>query len=569
MPIGFSDGTVYEDELHLAGGLGQNVHTGRPQITIRPMPKDPEVIQPKELPQDDKPNTPVVDPQLLHPEANESDFEISAQKRALPSSDLSSAPEGTSQDASRIDSKPDTEGLREKIRQGARWIQEKTGIGKESFVEDFLWKLQNSSEIMKGYFEGKIDQQDPAFIGAVTQLMTTAGNVGLATAPLRTGSAGVFGGALGRGMTAYQAFIREAEKAGLNLENNWRFEPGYGYVQDWADPRTKYAFDKMMDWVKNNETLAKSMDAEGRDKQHIFESTGLFKGKDGKWRHEIPDNEAKLSDKAIADLHTENAFRRTLFDTDRDKRVLLKDVLEHPALFEAYPELGDYKVTTLPIKEVAKGTRGWFDSTSNEIALAPGLEAKEALSVILHEVQHGIQRIEGFARGGSPEEFLPKSLQNLIEEAGKFGEDFAKKSAAILKNDSNLLIRIVKQEKQLKDPRFSDIVNDQSHGWNTDWVEEAIRTRKAYVELVSAGLMDDARKAVRLGELIDFAKKEAQERYMSLYGEIEARNVQERLRINQEIEKTTNAKVKEILKLKLIHPESTEPKARLKPEIRY
>lgn len=69
---------------------------------------------------------------------------------------------------------------------------------------------------------------------------------------------------------------------------------------------------------------AKAM-AEDRSREEIYKATGWFKGQDGKWRFEIPDNlEAISLDKLL-----------------NDKRAKLGEIYDNPQLFEAYPDLKD------------------------------------------------------------------------------------------------------------------------------------------------------------------------------------------------------------------------------------
>ena len=84
--------------------------------------------------------------------------------------------------------------------------------------------------------------------------------------------------------------------------------------------------------------------------------------------------------------------------------VQLGDVLDFPELYEAYPQL---KKLTVWVDDLGKGTRGQlttdgfggFIITLNETLLDDVLQMR---STLLHEVQHAIQDIEGFAKGGNP-----------------------------------------------------------------------------------------------------------------------------------------------------------------------
>ncbi len=80
------------------------------------------------------------------------------------------------------------------------------------------------------------------------------------------------------------------------------------------------------------------------------------------------------------------------------RTVLLEDVLDFPELYEAYPQLRDYRVYGDMLGSTAN--RGMYDGW-NAIVLNDMLGEQEVLGTLLHEVQHAIQKIEGFARGGN------------------------------------------------------------------------------------------------------------------------------------------------------------------------
>lgn len=144
---------------------------------------------------------------------------------------------------------------------------------------------------------------------------------------------------------------------------------------------------------------------DGDDAETVRQETGWFKGVDGKWRFEINDADASLKigykGNPIA-LGAEKVPNQSGW-------MRLSDVLDHPALFAAYPDLQDTLVKILPTSEM-KGSLGFFRQSDMSITLDGGMNKVKALSVLLHEVQHGIQSIEGFASGGSV-----KNAGNLAE----------------------------------------------------------------------------------------------------------------------------------------------------------
>jgi len=89
---------------------------------------------------------------------------------------------------------------------------------------------------------------------------------------------------------------------------------------------------------------AKEMDMAAEAPEDIWKETGWFKGADEQWRWEIPDKPAKLSPKGfskVAQEHNEQWEPGT-------KHATLEDVLKHPQLFEAYPELKNKRIGNVP-----------------------------------------------------------------------------------------------------------------------------------------------------------------------------------------------------------------------------
>src|SRR3569623_406987 len=142
--------------------------------------------------------------------------------------------------------------------------------------------------------------------------------------------------------------------------------------------------------------------AAGADAETVRKETGWFKGPDNKWRYEISDADAKLKKpwpskaQLFKDVYVD-VMNERLDDVNWNLKV--GDILEHPSLFAAYPELAniivDYKsgkgASLLP-------PQGIYPARIQIGADEPMYEVR---SLLMHEVQHAIQEHEGFARGGS------------------------------------------------------------------------------------------------------------------------------------------------------------------------
>lgn len=118
---------------------------------------------------------------------------------------------------------------------------------------------------------------------------------------------------------------------------------------------------------------AKQFAAGGFPEGEILARTGWRQGVDGKWKYEISDHAAQLGDLSSAKT--------------------VGEALDHPALFDAYPQMRDTPFST-------SGQPGTGSYGSNSIKL--GLKDPQTdLETMLHEVQHSIQETEGFAKGAN------------------------------------------------------------------------------------------------------------------------------------------------------------------------
>lgn len=118
-----------------------------------------------------------------------------------------------------------------------------------------------------------------------------------------------------------------------------------------------------------------------------------YKGPEGALRVEISDKAAKLTRKP-EDFLTQRMYK-------------LEEVYDHQDLYSVYPELRNVSVKfsdTLP-----RNVKGRL-TPSGTILLNKKDWPKESITTTMHEVQHKIQDIEGWARGSSSDEFIGLGL---------------------------------------------------------------------------------------------------------------------------------------------------------------
>ena len=88
----------------------------------------------------------------------------------------------------------------------------------------------------------------------------------------------------------------------------------------------------------------------------------------------------------------------------------LEEILEHPELYENYPELR--KMDIEGVYSDSK-TVGAFDSVKDNIEIAFDSRKHNPKKTLFHEIQHAIQEKEGFTKGGNIEGSIDEALKNL------------------------------------------------------------------------------------------------------------------------------------------------------------
>ena len=148
----------------------------------------------------------------------------------------------------------------------------------------------------------------------------------------------------------------------------------------------------------DNLAVARKMEEAGKDAKAIKMATGWERGADGKWRYEVGD--VRFYD-GLQLVNRNEKSTVTLND-------LLEDNKEKDALFASYPSLKDMPVTLEDMGYNGAGEYSYKDKSLrlNTYLLTDdsGRFTEPAVSILNHEIQHAIQHIEGFARGGSLEE---------------------------------------------------------------------------------------------------------------------------------------------------------------------
>jgi Large polyvalent protein associated domain 23 len=312
-------------------------------------------------------------------QAYENEFDLTLGRPIQPKSDLSQQSSSESNPSQKAPQSP-TEG-RTEVKTGGgssstpeltddeiqRRIDEGTQKGESLIANYGAAVIKGLATLPQRAIEASqqhLDTGEPYDVGPVTE--TSMAIAGLHAPFIKPGTLGVFGGSMAKGADiAKQVDAHIAEAAGMSAERIWK-------------------------------------------------DTGWYRGTDGSWKFEIPDTNAKINPtEDIRSMH-----ERTQGD------LRLSDILDHPDLYHAYPDLADIQVKLLPNDYPVSG---FFRSKDNLIAFKDNLLPKSSTDaliekmggwtksgnvsieaqqeylkrVLTHEVQHAIQHREGFAAGAN------------------------------------------------------------------------------------------------------------------------------------------------------------------------
>lgn len=142
----------------------------------------------------------------------------------------------------------------------------------------------------------------------------------------------------------------------------------------------------------NSYNKAKQMAKNKESNERIYKETGWYKDKvTGKMKFNFSDKDMKIANQ---NYKVGQEFK-------------LKDILIHNTLFEMYPQLRDYKVKIEDMNSNNKKNNGRLNGRYNRftdeltIDINRFNDISNAEGTLIHEIQHAIQKIEGFAGGTS------------------------------------------------------------------------------------------------------------------------------------------------------------------------
>lgn len=316
----------------------------------------------------------------------------------------------------------------------------------------------------------------------------------------------------------------------------------------------------------DNLSVAREMEDAGKEPLSIKMATGWERGADGKWRYEVEDFEIDskglarrnrlwsnlpwgkeydaLSDKLFdgVELTEEESARfddlseraEELRDTYEANEVrYLDDYVKDEKLFKTYPELKQIRVEIY--NAPTSNTGATYYGSQNLIRVNESvLDRADFRSILAHEVQHAVQSIEGFARGGNSVTYR-SHLDALKEkrDAWFIIEEFANKRKELEEDASQMDV-------------YDALVNEY-HSDGFEFGDGFIPSRNAFdngfnlwVRGYDKEGYEDAYNEYQslIGK---FGLGRENNRYNELSGEVEARNVQSRMNMTPEERRNTLA----------------------------
>jgi len=268
----------------------------------------------------------------------------------------------------------------------------------------------------------------------------------------------------------------------IKVDNNWTPLSNYDFYEN-----------KLID----NSLISKEL--KQFTPQEIRLATGWEKGVDGLWRYEVPDGEFAYG---YYDLIQKGGMKR------------LSDIFENTEIFKAYPELNNIAVMTDNIGEIS-------GSYSNKIiTLNRDKFGKiDMLSVLIHEIQHAIQEIEGFAKGGNTESIRPEMLQYpmMIKKAQEKIDDYYQN------HPDGIAI----------DKESDEWLESNTNPTEEEYAEFEAKMKAKYPSVNSISQYTEIIKQQRQNP------KTREEAYKRLAGETEARNASNRMNMSEEERRNT------------------------------
>lgn len=240
-------------------------------------------------------------------------------------------------------------------------------------------------------------------------------------------------------------------------------------------------------------------------------------------RFEFSDHESTIDEDALKAIR-DNAGLSS-------GRTTLGSILKHDELYKQYPELADYIVRVDPgIGKVSDNANGYFSASARRLALSPKTAESpvRARSVLLHEVQHAIQSLEGHVAGINAKGFESPAIKDAYNKTrDKYNDTLAK--VTIAKESKTLPESDLKEfHKQLSEysSKTPSTVASASYAKDLFYTKYASKSSDEGVVARGKDFVKVKKDFDDAAEALDADKRQAFETYLRDYGETEARTTQ-------------------------------------------
>ena len=269
----------------------------------------------------------------------------------------------------------------------------------------------------------------------------------------------------------------------------------------------------------------------GKTPEQLFEETGVYRGEDGKLRWEIDDRDAELLDVDLSVGKKYNLSNLLKFDDLYKEyyKTLNVDGVDYQALknveVEFVSKKDDYLASYNHDKDLIQIN---LNDINKFLSSKENARKEVILSSLLHEVQHAVQRREGFTYGTS----IGRELRNSPNyKEYKKAVEFLKDVNTTRKNfvDDNITPHLkqgTNQEKAIT--YFDNLMNSNNVDGMYYDLERLTTLSGKEIEKFQKVAQEKVNKEIISRALVNQEESLATKAYVDKYGEREARLVQAR-----------------------------------------
>lgn len=299
---------------------------------------------------------------------------------------------------------------------------------------------------------------------------------------------------------------------------------------------------------------AEKMEKEGKSFEEIFKKTGWFRGIDNIWKYEIDDSKMTFNRRGHLSLKDNQDYRRyeelsekvfgsgniskeeweefgqlekilSVISKFKNGGNTVGDYVQHDELFKQYPFLKDVK---LEFVTMDNNMGGWYDGLKNTIYInkKSKSDVEKVKRTMLHELQHVIQKYEGFAGGANVEYWKGEKNRKDINVYER-NVSYVKAQKKINDIIQNAPREFTEKYREIN----RSMLKAQESNKESDWDEHTKLENRMYENPKYGQLYQELLDARwELASAVEYVKEMTpEEMYENTAGEIEARDVSKRM----------------------------------------